>query len=119
MFLEPVPVTCARIDALRSHGYRVEALRLAVCLVRTLKHDQEVHHRQWINESEKLAGTYTSTGVRRNAMAFAHYPPQEGWVGHPLDPITCLFDTLSDAALPPEERGKQQNSIILGEYSFC
>lgn len=27
----------------------------------------------------------------------------EGWVGHPLDPITCLFDTLAEASLLPED----------------
>ena len=27
----------------------------------------------------------------------------ESWVGHPLDPITCLFDTLAEASLLPED----------------
>ena len=27
----------------------------------------------------------------------------EGWVGHPLDPIGCLFDTLAEASLVPDD----------------
>lgn len=28
----------------------------------------------------------------------------EGWVGHPLDPIGCLFDTLAEASLVPDDQ---------------
>ncbi|KAI5709667.1 hypothetical protein M8J75_002174 [Diaphorina citri] len=27
----------------------------------------------------------------------------EGWVGHPLDPVGCLFDTLTDASRSPDD----------------
>lgn len=27
----------------------------------------------------------------------------DGWVGHPLDPIGCLFDTLAEASLVPDD----------------
>lgn len=32
-----VPTACARVDALRSHGYSREALRLAVAIINTLR----------------------------------------------------------------------------------
>lgn len=37
MFSEHLATACARVDALRSHGYLKESLRLAVAIVRTLK----------------------------------------------------------------------------------
>ena len=39
--LEPLPVACARVDALQSHGYKKEGLHLAVAIVETLKHNQK------------------------------------------------------------------------------
>lgn len=38
---EHVPTACARVDALRSHGYPKEALRLAVAIVNTLRRQQQ------------------------------------------------------------------------------
>ena len=40
---EHFPTACARVDALRSHGYMRESLRLAVAIVRSLKHQQRVN----------------------------------------------------------------------------
>ena len=37
---EHIPTACARVDALKSHGYTREALRLAVVIVRNLKRQQ-------------------------------------------------------------------------------
>ena len=34
---EHLPTACARVNALRSHGYTREALRLATSIVRTMK----------------------------------------------------------------------------------
>ena len=31
---------------------------------------------------------------------------QEGWVGHPLDPLGALFDTLAEASVLPDALGK-------------
>lgn len=36
-----VPTACARVDALRSHGYSREALRLAVAIINTLRLQQQ------------------------------------------------------------------------------
>lgn len=38
---EHVPTACARVDALRSHGYPKEALRLAIAIVNTLRRQQQ------------------------------------------------------------------------------
>ena len=40
-FVEHVPTACARVDALRSHGYPREALRLAIAVVNTLRRQQQ------------------------------------------------------------------------------
>ncbi|KAL1130265.1 hypothetical protein AAG570_013203 [Ranatra chinensis] len=31
----------------------------------------------------------------------------DGWVGHPLDPIGCLFSTLAEASLMPDDQNSQ------------
>ena len=46
LLTEHLPTACARVDALRSHGYPKEALRLAVGIVRNLKKQQKEHLRQ-------------------------------------------------------------------------
>lgn len=38
---EHVPTACARVDALRSHGYPREALRLTVAIINTLRLQQQ------------------------------------------------------------------------------
>ena len=43
VLLEHIPTACARVGALKSHGYTQEALRLAVVIVRNLKHLQRKH----------------------------------------------------------------------------
>lgn len=39
--VEHVPTACARVDALRSHGYPREALRLTVAIINTLRLQQQ------------------------------------------------------------------------------
>ncbi|XP_075216583.1 zinc finger SWIM domain-containing protein 5-like [Lycorma delicatula] len=36
----------------------------------------------------------------------------EGWVGHPLDPIGCLFDTLADASRIPDDQSPSTPSYF-------
>ncbi|KAG8278278.1 Zinc finger SWIM domain-containing protein 6 [Homalodisca vitripennis] len=36
----------------------------------------------------------------------------EGWVGHPLDPIGCLFDTLADASLVTDDAAPRTPSYF-------
>ncbi|KAM6948453.1 LOW QUALITY PROTEIN: zinc finger SWIM domain-containing protein 5 [Aplochiton taeniatus] len=85
LWLDHVPTACARVDALRSHGYPREALRLAVAIINTLRLQQ---HRQldiFKHQKKELLqrGVTSTTNL-------------EGWVGHPLDPIGCLFTTLTE-----------------------
>ena len=54
LILEPLPVSCARVDALQSHGYRKEGLRLAVAIVETLKHNQKKHRDNFNKHQSEL-----------------------------------------------------------------
>ncbi|TMS03791.1 Zinc finger SWIM domain-containing protein 6 [Larimichthys crocea] len=87
-----VPTACARVDALRSHGYPREALRLAIAVVNTLRRQQQrqlEHFRR--HKKELLHKGHTSI------------TNMEGWVGHPLDPIGTLFSTLTESGRVGEE----------------
>lgn len=50
--LEHFPTACARVDALRSHGYQKESLRLAVSIVRTLKQQQKIYQDMYRHQNE-------------------------------------------------------------------
>ena len=99
---EHIPTACARVDALRSHGYFSEALRLAVAIVRTMKRNQQLAMTHWRKQSHKILKNCTKSGVARNPG----YASWEGWIGHPMDPIGALYDTLTEASLMPEDRGR-------------
>ncbi|XP_046717014.1 zinc finger SWIM domain-containing protein 6 isoform X1 [Silurus meridionalis] len=89
---EHVPTACARVDALRSHGYPREALRLAIAIINTLRRQQQKQlefFRKHKNET-LYKGMTSITNL-------------EGWVGHPLDPIGTLFSTLMESARGVEE----------------
>lgn len=45
----------------------------------------------------------STSGARSCCPAPAAVYNTEGWVGHPLDPIGCLFDTLAEASLVPDD----------------
>lgn len=101
------------------------ALRLAVSVVRTMKQQQLNAQRQW-HESQQTASTSSklqpckpctsrcsgqcttfcsTTSVNAPANT-------DGWVGHPLDPIGCLFDTLADASIIPEDQRPRTPSYL-------
>ncbi|XP_072919000.1 zinc finger SWIM domain-containing protein 5 isoform X3 [Hemitrygon akajei] len=92
LWLEHVPTACARVDALRSHGYPKEALRLAVAIINTLRLQQQRQLEIYKHQKKELLhrGVTTITNL-------------EGWVGHPLDPIGCLFITLTEACRLEDE----------------
>lgn len=52
-----VPTACARVDALRSHGYSREALRLAVAIINTLRLQQQ--RQMDIYKHQKKGNTHT------------------------------------------------------------
>ncbi|KAJ0011909.1 hypothetical protein NQD34_012884 [Periophthalmus magnuspinnatus] len=85
LWLDHVPTACARVDALRSHGYSREALRLAVAIINTLRLQQMRQMDIYKHQKKELLqrGVTSTTNL-------------EGWVGHPLDPIGCLFTTLTE-----------------------
>ncbi|KAJ1169559.1 hypothetical protein NDU88_001452 [Pleurodeles waltl] len=86
LWLEHVPTACARVDALRSHGYPKEALRLAVAIINTLRLQQQRQLEIYKHQKKEL--------LQRSATTITNL---EGWVGHPLDPMGCLFTTLTEA----------------------
>ncbi|XP_047228721.1 zinc finger SWIM domain-containing protein 6 isoform X3 [Girardinichthys multiradiatus] len=82
---EHVPTACARVDALRSHGYPKEALRLAIAIINTLRRQQQKQLELFRGHKKEL--------LHRGVTSVTNL---EGWVGHPLDPIGTLFGTLME-----------------------
>ncbi|XP_073174632.1 zinc finger SWIM domain-containing protein 4 isoform X3 [Lepidochelys kempii] len=80
---DPFPTACARVDALRSHGYPREALRLATALGTTMR----LQRRQQLESYEQQKKEI----LQKGSTSITNL---EGWVGHPLDPIGCLCRTL-------------------------
>ncbi|XP_064153072.1 zinc finger SWIM domain-containing protein 6-like [Anguilla rostrata] len=85
MWQEHVPTACARVDALRSHGYPREALRLAIAVVTTLRRQQQRQLELFRRHKKEL--------LHKGVTSISN---SEGWVGHPLDPIGTLFSTLTE-----------------------
>lgn len=104
------------MDALRSHGYTSEALRLAVSIVRTLKQGQLQSQQRWEDQQSRLLVNCTGSAVARNSALVPS--SAEGWIGHPLDPIGCLFDTLAEASLVPDDQNRNQYYIGTILFSF-
>uniref|UniRef100_A0A669B638 Zinc finger, SWIM-type containing 5 n=1 Tax=Oreochromis niloticus TaxID=8128 RepID=A0A669B638_ORENI len=100
LWLDHVPTACARVDALRSHGYSREALRLAVAIINTLRLQQQRQMDIYKHQKKELLqrGVTSTTNL-------------EGWVGHPLDPIGCLFITLTETC-----RVDDDNTMDTGVY---
>lgn len=86
---ESVSQAAARVETLRCHGYKEQALRLTVATVRRLK----LHQDQWCLSVSSEASSKAST-FNDGLDIFA-----EGWVGHPFDPINVMLDILLDASL--------------------
>ena len=131
-FAEPLPTCAARVDALRSHGHQGAALRLAVAVVRTMKQQQLVAQRRW-HESQQQHRNGATTSSTANlptpctsrcttTATSAPVVPNsctgwgDGWVGHPLDPVGCLFDTLADASLIPDDQTPRTPSYFGKQY---
>ncbi|KAM6034278.1 zinc finger SWIM domain-containing protein 6 isoform 2-T2 [Chlamydotis macqueenii] len=89
---EHVPTACARVDALRSHGYPREALRLAIAIVNTLRRQQHKQLEMFRAQKKEL--------LHRGVTSITNL---EGWVGHPLDPIGTLFSSLMEACRVDDE----------------
>ncbi|XP_044744822.1 zinc finger SWIM domain-containing protein 4-like isoform X1 [Coccinella septempunctata] len=130
---ESIPLCAARVDSLKSHGHNEAALRLTVSVVRTMKQQQLVAQRRW-HESQQNASSSSSkadascktTACTSRCNGFCNANAcsttsinapvnTEMWVGHPLDPIGCLFDTLADASVLPDDHTRSPSFLeILG-----
>ncbi|KAK6468779.1 zinc finger SWIM domain-containing protein 4-like [Huso huso] len=89
---EQLPTACARVDALRSHGYSKEALQLAGAVVHTLRL-QRRHQLETFKQQKKEL-------LQKGVTSISN---PEGWVGHPLDPIGCLVRTFLEACRSEED----------------
>nr|XP_024102990.2 zinc finger SWIM domain-containing protein 6 [Pongo abelii] len=89
---EHVPTACARVDALRSHGYPREALRLAIAIVNTLRRQQQKQLEMFRTQKKELP--------HKSITSITNL---EGWVGHPLDPVGTLFSSLMEACRIDDE----------------
>ncbi|KAI3362081.1 hypothetical protein L3Q82_012404 [Scortum barcoo] len=98
---EHVPTACARVDALRSHGYPKEALRLAIAIVNTLRRQQQ--------KQLEFFRTHKKELLHKGITSVTNL---EGWVGHPLDPIGTLFSTLMETG-----RGSEEGATALLDFS--
>nr|XP_008195955.2 PREDICTED: zinc finger SWIM domain-containing protein 4 isoform X2 [Tribolium castaneum] len=129
---EPIPLCAARVDSLRSHGHMEAALRLAVSVVRTMKQQQLVAQRRW-HESQQ-ASTSSSSNSKcqtsckttpctsrctgqcnsKSCSTTSNTAPAntDCWVGHPLDPIGTLFDTLADSSIIPDDQRPRTPSYL-------
>ncbi|XP_071323097.1 zinc finger SWIM domain-containing protein 6 [Trachinotus anak] len=98
---EHVPTACARVDALRSHGYPREALRLAIAIVNTLRRQQQ--------KQLEFFRTHKKELLHKGITSVTNL---EGWVGHPLDPIGTLFSTLMETG-----QGIGDGATVLLDFS--
>ncbi|CDQ59704.1 unnamed protein product [Oncorhynchus mykiss] len=100
LWLDHVPTACARVDALRSHGYPREALRLGVAIINTLRLQQhrqlDIYKHQKKGSAPCLPGDSSLFSLELLQKGMTSTTNLEGWVGHPLDPIGCLFTTLTE-----------------------
>jgi len=94
-------MAAARVDALRAHGYAQEALRLAVAVARGMKEEQleKVHEMKSLLENfdeEDMDDKLCDESSEKDEFI-------EGWIGHQLDPIVVLYDTLIEEAIGPQD----------------
>lgn len=74
-FAEHVPTACARVDALRSHGYPREALRLAIAIVNTLRRQQQKQLELFRNHKK---GEAEHTGITGHTLEQNFFTPKVG-----------------------------------------
>lgn len=85
---EPLATCAARVDALRSHGHHLAALRLAVAVVRTMKQQQLNAQRRWHesqqHKSSSSGGWGEASSHRYGCSAAAATEHRGGCAGCPL-----------------------------------
>lgn len=105
---EDVPMAAARVDALRAHGYPQEALQLAVAVARGMKEEQL----EKVYEMEALLEKFTEDDIAEKLCEESTEKDGfiEGWIGHQLDPIVVLYDTLTEEAMGSQEGESEFNN---------
>lgn len=93
---EPVSQSAARIETLRSHGYREQALRLAVATCRRIKLQQV----QW------CLTTRSESSSEHLCLSRGSDIYSEGWIGHPFDPINVLVDILLESSVGDHDQAQ-------------
>lgn len=117
---EEVPMAAARVDALRAHGYPQEALRLAVAVARGMKEEQL----EKVREMERILESYDEEDMEDNLLCKTTTEKDEqieGWIGHPLEPIVVLYDTLMEEAIGPldnEQKGNDNDTSLSEMRTF-
>lgn len=121
-------MAAARVDALRAHGYPQEALQLAVAVARGLKEEQL----ERVQEMETLMESFSEEEIEHKLCDESSEIDEfiEGWIGHQLDPIVVLYDTLVEEVIGPQESDdgpkgdaetlpevRSSSEIDLSEYS--
>jgi hypothetical protein len=80
-----------------------------------MKTTQLIAKSHWKQQQETILRECTPTGVAKKPG----HASWEGWIGHALNPIGCLFDALTEPSLSTEEKTKiphylEQVSSIFG-----
>nr|CAB3268067.1 zinc finger SWIM domain-containing protein 4-like [Phallusia mammillata] len=105
---ENTPMACARVEALRSHGYATEAIRLARAVGRTIR-ENAVGNFKLYKESQVHS---ESAPVKRNNG--------HGLVGDPLNPIHILYDALTSSdAVAYNATTKREGSLKRDAFEVC
>ncbi|VDP30326.1 unnamed protein product [Soboliphyme baturini] len=88
VWTEHVPTACARVDSLRTHGHKAQAVRLALAIVRNMKKEQQ----------KALTCLNIPKYADEDGSLDLRHTVSDGWIGHPLDPVNCIVDCLISAS---------------------
>ena len=73
------------------------------------------HNGSSASSGNPYAGTGCGTSTTCGPGVACNGSCAGGWVGHPLDPVGCLFDTLAEASLVPDDHMPRLPAYF-GEY---
>ena len=98
--LEHLPTAAVRVASLRVNGHGQEALRLAMAIVRYLKHCQYQKQQQF--------------SKHKTFCEFEYVHSSESWIGNPINPLEIIFDTLAEASLTPDSKSIDTCYALVG-----
>ncbi|KAI2809414.1 Zinc finger SWIM domain-containing protein 6 [Blomia tropicalis] len=97
---EHLPTAAVRVASLRVNGHGQEALRLAMAIVRYLKHCQYQKQQQF--------------SKHKTFCEFEYVHSSESWIGNPINPLEIIFDTLAEASLTPDSKSIDTCYALVG-----